>query len=91
MNKIIGKGLQNMFGASGVANEKPIFARAIGVVYAETLPASTKIQPVFACNGIGKVACGQRGQADNLPQQTARVAAAGQAEKVARAIVHDVV
>ena len=91
MGKIIGKGLQNMFGASGVGNEKPIFARAIGVVYAETLPAPTKIQPAFACNGVGEIACWQRGQAQNVPQKTARAVAAGQAEKMARAVVHDVV
>ena len=63
MNKIIGKGLQNMFRTSEVGNKKPIFAHAIGVVYAETLPASTKIQPAFACNAVGEIACWQRGQA----------------------------
>lgn len=80
-----------MFRASGVGNEKPIFAHAKRIVYAETLFAPTKIQPAFACNAVGEIACWQRGQAQNVPQKTARAVAARQAEKVARAVVHDVV
>ena len=91
VGKIIGKMLQQRLGATGIGNEKPIFVIAMRIVDAEFLPVPAKIQPAFARNGVGKTGGRQRGQADNLPQQTARLGVGAQAEKMARAVVHDVV
>ena len=60
LGEIIGKLAQPIFGATGVGNKKPIFVRAIGIVNAERLPAPAKIQPIFAADGVGKIACWQR-------------------------------
>lgn len=81
--------LQQRLGAIGVGNKKPIFVRTIGIVNAERLPAPAKIQPAFACNRVGKIACWQRWQAHNLPQQAAWFAVDMQAEKMTRAVWHD--
>ena len=89
LGKIISKLAQPIFGATGVGNKKPIFVRAIGIVNAERLPAPAKIQPTFAADGVGKIACWQRWQAHNLPQQAAWFAVDMQAEKMARAVWHD--
>ena len=89
LSEIIGKLAQPIFGATGVGNKKPIFVRTIGIVNAERLPAPAKIQPTFAADGVGKIACWQRWQAHNLPQQAAWFAVDMQAEKMARAVWHD--
>ena len=81
VGKIIGKMLQQRLGATGIGNEKPISVIAMRIVDAEFLPVPAKIQPAFARNGVGKTGGRQRGQADNLPQQTARLGVGAKAEK----------